>query len=168
MTHRKKIAATLLAGAAVAATIAGAGAPAQASEVFRMNIWKSSHCLDNATEKDSKLQMWNCGSGSEQRWIEEFNSGTGASTFANQRTGLCISAPEFGAGTVIMDRCNSFLANQQWRVFATGGDSTGSYIVWQNVSSGLCLTTPSVGNGTLVQTTECDTSDPYDLWQEQL
>ncbi|TDU01680.1 ricin-type beta-trefoil lectin protein [Streptomyces sp. 846.5] len=164
---------TLLAlGTAVPALLAVvlAGPPAQAAGFTPINIWNSSHCLDNATENASKLQMWNCTGGSEQRWLEGFNTQTGLFTFTNQHTGLCITAPAWGTGTATMQFCDAGAANQQWSVFAADNPvnpSAGWYDVWQNASSGYCLTTPSVGNGTLVQTTACDPADHYDRWHQQ-
>ncbi|WP_234386083.1 RICIN domain-containing protein [Streptomyces sp. ERV7] len=146
------------------------GPPAQAVGFTRINVWNSTHCLDNATQNAAKLQMWSCGSGSEQKWLEGFNTQTALFTFTNQRTGRCITAPAWGPGTVTVQFCNAADPTQQWRVFAAdnpNGPPSGWYDVWQNASSGYCLSTPSVGNGTLVQTTVCDPSDQYDRWHTQ-
>ncbi|MFF0744774.1 RICIN domain-containing protein [Streptomyces sp. NPDC004111] len=150
--------------------VAVTGAPAQAAGFTPINIWNSTHCLDNATQNASKLQMWSCSGASEQKWLDGFNTQTGLFTFTNQRTGRCITAPASGAGTVTVQFCNAAAATQQWRVFFAdnpNGPPSGWYDVWQNVASGLCLSTPSVGNGTLVQTTSCDPSDLYDRWHKQ-
>lgn len=145
------------------------GAAAQASTVgfSPINIAGSSHCLDNATENAARLQMWSCTGGSEQNWLEEFNTQTGNWTFVNQRTGRCITAPAVGTGTVYLAPCDPANLAQQWRVGAAGnpGGSVGWYNIWVNVSSQNCLSTPSVGNGTLVQATACDFyTDPYYRW----
>jgi hypothetical protein len=150
--------------------VAVTGTPAQAAGFTPINVWNSSHCLDNATENAAKLQMWSCTGGPEQRWLEGFNTQTGLFTFTNQNTGRCITAPASGTGTVTMAFCNAAAANQQWRVYFADnplGPPSGWYDVWQNVSSGYCLSTPSVGNGTLIQTTPCDPSDLYDRWHQQ-
>jgi hypothetical protein len=160
------VAATLVALLAIAVV----ATPAQAAGFTPINVWNSSHCLDNATENAAKLQMWSCSGGSEQRWQEGFNSQTGLFTFINQRTGRCITAPAFWAGTVTMAFCDAAATTQQWRVYAAGnpfGPPSGWYDVWQNVSSGYCLSTPSVGNGTLIQTSVCDPNDQYDRWHQQ-
>ena len=150
--------------------ISAATSPAQADSYSNINVWNSSHCLDNATENAAKLQMWSCSGGSEQRWLEGYNTQTGSFTFTNQRTGRCVTAPAWGSGTVTMQFCDGAATTQQWRVYFADnpfGPPSGWYDVWQNVSSGLCLSTPSVGNGTLVQTTPCDPSDLYDRWHQQ-
>jgi hypothetical protein len=169
MTIRHKLFALLATAFAVLA-ISMAGTPAQAAGFTPINVWNSSHCLDNATENAAKLHMWSCTGGSEQRWLEGFNTSTGLFTFTNQHTGRCITAPASGTGTVTMAFCNAAAANQQWRVLYAANPSTpsaGWYQVWQNVSSGYCLNTPSVGNGTLVQTWPCDISDHYQKWHQQ-
>ncbi|MBD0742698.1 hypothetical protein BG418_14580 [Streptomyces sp. CBMA152] len=150
--------------------IAMTGAPAHADGFSPINVWNSSHCLDNATENAAKLQMWSCTGGSEQKWLEGFNTQTGLFTFTNQHTGRCITAPASGPGTVVMAFCNAADPTQQWNVFFAdnpNGPPSGWYDVWQNASSGLCLSTPSVRNGTLLQTTPCDPSDQYDRWHQQ-
>jgi hypothetical protein len=153
----------LLAGTASAAAIA----PAQAAGFTPINIWNSSHCMDNATENAAKVQMWSCNGGSQQNWLEGFNGQT--FTFTNQRTGWCVTAPASGPGAATMAPCVS-APNQEWIVFFADnplGPPSGWYDVWQNESSGLCLTTPSVGNGTVLQMTGCDPSDQYDRWHQQ-
>lgn len=171
MKYRRRLTAMLLAGTAATATIAVAGAPAQAAGFSQINVWNSSHCLDNATENAAKLQMWSCsGGGPQQKWLEGFNTQTGFFTFTNQNTGRCITAPSVGAGTVTMTLCDANATTQQWRVFAADnplGPPSGWYDVWQNVASGFCLSTPSVANGTLVQTTQCDPSDQNERWHQQ-
>jgi Ricin-type beta-trefoil lectin domain-like len=169
MSKRRTMFALVTAASAMA-TIAVTGASAQAASFSPINVWNSSHCLDNATENASKLQMWSCGSGSEQKWLEGFNTQTGLFTFTNSSTGRCITAPATGTGTVTVAFCDAGATNQQWRVFAADnplGPPSGWYDVWQNVSSGYCLSTPSVGNGTLIATTPCDPSDQYDRWHQQ-
>jgi hypothetical protein len=169
MSKRRSMLALVTAALAMLA-IAVAGAPAQAAGFTPINVWNSSHCLDNATENAAKLQMWSCTGGSEQRWLEGFNTQTGLFTFTNSNTGRCITAPASGAGTVTVQFCDAAATTQQWRVFFADnplGPPSGWYDVWQNVSSGLCLSTPSVRNGTLVQTTPCDPSDQYDRWHQQ-
>jgi hypothetical protein len=145
-------------------------APAQAAGFTPINIWNSSHCMDNDTGNASKIQMWSCSGGSEQNWLEGFNTSTGLFTFTNQRTGWCVTAPASGTGPVAMAPCNAAATTQQWRVFFADnplGPPSGWYDVWQNVSSGFCLTTPSVGNGTVLQMNDCDPSDQYDRWHQQ-
>lgn len=168
MKHRRRIAAMLLAGAATAAAIAGTGAPAQAAQDLRINIWNSNHCLDNATQDDARLQMWKCGGGSEQRWVEELNIETGDFRFHNKNSDFCVTAPEDGPGTITMTRCDPSKVTQLWFVLTSGGDPTNRYRVWESAWSGLCMTTPSVGDGTLVRATECDPNDQYDRWHEQV
>jgi hypothetical protein len=146
------------------------GTPAQAQGFSPINVWNSSHCLDNATENASKLQMWSCTGGSEQKWLEGFNSQTGLYTFFNQHTGRCIAAPASGDGTVTMEFCDAAATNQQWNVYFADnplGPPSGWYQVWQNAASGLCLATSSVRNGTLPQTLPCDPSDQYFRWHQQ-
>lgn len=150
--------------------VAVAASPAQAAGFTPINVWNSSHCLDNATENPAKLQMWSCSGGSEQRWQAGFNGLTGLFTFTNQHTNRCIAAPPFWAGTVTMAQCDPNAPTQQWRVYYADnplGPPSGWYDVWQNVSSGYCLSTPSVANGTLIQTSVCDPSDQYDRWHQQ-
>ena len=33
-------------------------APAQAADYTPINIWNSSHCMDNAIDNPAKLEMW--------------------------------------------------------------------------------------------------------------
>ncbi|MBT2384324.1 ricin-type beta-trefoil lectin domain protein [Streptomyces sp. ISL-11] len=170
MSIRRRLFAFVTAVLAMPALSVAAGAPAQAAGFSPINVWNSSHCLDNATENATKLQMWSCGSGSEQKWLDGFNTQTRLFTFTNARTGRCITAPASGSGTVTMAFCDAAATTQQWRVFFAdnpNGPPSGWYDVWQNASSGLCLSTPSVRNGTLVQTTPCDPSDQYDRWHKQ-
>jgi hypothetical protein len=169
MSKRRRLFALVIAAFAMLA-IGLAGAPAQAAGFTPINVWNSSHCLDNATENASKLQMWSCTGGAEQRWDEGFNSQTGLFTFKNQNTAWCITAPPTGTGTVTMAFCDAAAATQQWRVYYADnplGPPSGWYDVWQNVSSGYCLATDSVRNGTLLQTEPCDPSDQYDRWHQQ-
>ena len=169
MYKRRSLLALLTTALAMLAVAVG-GTPAHAAGFTRINVWNSSHCLDNATENASKLQMWSCGSGSEQKWLEGFNTQTGLFTFTNSHTGRCITAPAAGSGTVTVEFCNAAATTQQWRVFFADNPVSppaGWYDVWQNVSSGLCLSTPSVGNGTLVRTIDCDSSVLYERWHQQ-
>ncbi|MEU6068697.1 MULTISPECIES: RICIN domain-containing protein [Streptomyces] len=159
-----------VADAAPVLASAVAGTPSRAQGFSPINVWNSSHCLDNATENAAKLQMWSCDSGSDEKWLEGFDSQTGLFTFTNQNTGRCITAPSSGAGTVTMAFCDAAATNQKWRVFYADNPSdppAGWYQVWQNASSGLCLSTPSVRNRTLLQATPCDPSDQYDRWHQQ-
>ncbi|MEU4345951.1 ricin-type beta-trefoil lectin domain protein [Streptomyces sp. NPDC023838] len=167
--QRRGLLALVTAGLAVLA-IGVTGTPAQAAGFTPINVWNSSHCLDNATQNASRLQMWSCSGATEQKWLEGFNTQTSLFTFTNQRTGLCITAPAWGPGTATMAFCNAADPSQQWRVFYAdnpNGPPSGWYDVWQNVSSGYCLSTPSVGNGTLVQTITCDASVRYERWHQQ-
>lgn len=160
----------LFTGALAMLSVAAVGTPAQAAGFSPINVWNSTHCLDNATENASKLHMWSCTGGSEQKWLEGFNTQTGLFTFTNQRTGRCITAPAWGSGTVTVEFCNAAATTQQWRVFYAdnpNGPPSGWYQVWQNVSSGLCLSTPSVRNDTLLQATACDPSNQYYRWHQQ-
>ncbi|MEY9997430.1 hypothetical protein ABIE67_009549 [Streptomyces sp. V4I8] len=169
MSTRRRLSVLVTAVLAVLA-LSVAGAPAQAAGFSPINVWNSSHCLDNATENAAKLHMWSCTGGSEQKWLAGFNTQTGLFTFTNQRTGRCITAPASGSGTVTMAFCNAAATTQQWRVFFAdnpNGPPSGWYQVWQNVSSGLCLSTPSVRNGTLLQATTCDPSHQYYRWHQQ-
>lgn len=159
----------LFTGVLAMLVIAVIGTPAQAAGFSPINVWNSTHCLDNATENSAKLHMVVLG-GSEQKWLEGFNTQTGLFTFTNQRTGRCITAPAWGSGTVTVEFCNAAAPTQQWRVFFAdnpNGPPSGWYDVWQNVSSGLCLSTPSVRNGTLLQATACDPSNQYYRWHQQ-
>ncbi|MET8682872.1 RICIN domain-containing protein [Streptomyces sp. NPDC004732] len=169
MTARRSLFALLTAMSAALA-LSVAAAPAQAAGFSPINVWNSSHCLDNATENAAKLQMWSCTGGSEQKWLEGYNTQTGLFTFTNQRTGRCITAPASGAGTATMAFCDAGSTAQQWRVYYADNPPSppaGWYDVWQNVASGYCLSTPSVGNGTLVKTTTCDASVQYERWHQQ-
>ncbi|RCH61647.1 hypothetical protein DT019_37320 [Streptomyces sp. SDr-06] len=164
MRVRRSLFAFLTAVLAVVA-LALAGAPAHADGFGNINVWHSSHCLDNATENYAKLQMWSCDSGSDEQWLLGYNPQTTLFNFTNQRTGRCVTAPASGSGSVTMAFCNATDPTQQWGVYAADNpDGSGWYDVWVNQSSGLCLSTPSVRNGTVVQTTPCDPSDQYDRW----
>jgi hypothetical protein len=55
MSIRRLMLALVTAGSAMLA-VAAAGAPAHASGFSPINVWNSSHCLDNATENNAKLQ----------------------------------------------------------------------------------------------------------------
>jgi hypothetical protein len=160
---------TMVAAVVVMLGLGLAATPAQAASFTQVNVWNSSHCLDNATENSLKLQMWNCTGGSEQHWRRAFNGATGGYTFINQRSGNCMIAPMFSPGTIwATGACDTSDRSQNWKVYAADNPGTGgSYFVWQNMASLLCLTTPSVGNGTLPQTATCDPSDQYDRWHEQ-
>jgi hypothetical protein len=168
MSKRHSLLALVTAMAAMLA-IALTGAPAQAAGFTPINVWNSSHCLDNPTSDQTKLQMWSCNGSSPQRWLEGFNTATGMFTFTNQNSGRCIAAPATGEGTMTVQFCDAGATNQQWNVYfadnPVGGE--GWYDVWQNVASGLCMTTPSVGDGTAARATTCDPSDRYDRWHEQ-
>ncbi|GAA2433674.1 RICIN domain-containing protein [Streptomyces mauvecolor] len=159
---------TLVTAVLALLALAVAGAPAHADSINRINVWNSSHCLDNATENNAKLQMWSCDGGSDEKWITGYNSGTGVFTFTNQRTGWCITAPASGGGAVTMTApCDWSALTQQWRVYFAdnpNGPPSGWYQVWQNVSSGLCLATSTVRNGNVPQTMPCDPSDLYFRW----
>jgi hypothetical protein len=158
---------TLVTALLAVLAIGVAATPAQAAGFSPMKIWHSTHCLDNATQDATRLQMWSCSGATEQTWLDSRNSQTGRYTFTNQRTGRCITAPLFNAGIVTMQFCDASAGNQQWRLFAVDnptGQPFDYYFVWQSVSSNFCLTTPSVANGTRVQTTTCDPSDQYDRW----
>ena len=149
--------------------IALAGSPAQAvPRVAQLNVWKSSHCLDDRTQNTSVVQMWSCSGASEQKWLLTYNPTNGMFTFANQRFGGCITAPFIGTGNVDMQDCDPSRKEQSWHVmFAENPGDGGEYQVWQNYSSGYCLTTPSVGNGTIPRTAVCDKDDQYDRWHLQ-
>jgi hypothetical protein len=157
----------LLAGVA-AATLAIA--PAHGAGFTPINIWNSSHCMDNPTANAARVQMWSCNGSSPQKWLEGFNPQTGLFTFTNQNSRWCVTAPAGGPGAVTMAPCDASAAAQQWSVFFADnplGPPSGWYDVWQNASSGLCLTTNSVANGTVLQMAGCDPSDQYDRWHQQ-
>ncbi|MFD0637068.1 RICIN domain-containing protein [Catenulispora yoronensis] len=145
------------------------GAPAQASTGFvKIGIHGSGHCLDNATENNFVLQMWTCGGGSEQRWLEGFNSQTGTYTFTDQNTGWCITEQSATLTRVEMEPCQAPTPlAQQWRVFWSTTDTDGPYKIWQNAASNECLNTSSVGNGTLLRVFPCDLNDHYQKWDER-
>lgn len=147
--------------------VATVAVPAQAAGFSRMNIWNSTHCLDNATEDDTKLQMWNCGSGSEQKWNKIYNSDYGVYMLSNQHTGRCMTAPLWMPGTATMVECDTADWTQQWYIYHVEDTWAGRYYVWQNAGNGYCLSTPSVANGTLVQTIECDPYHRYFQWVMQ-
>jgi hypothetical protein len=169
MSKRRSLLALVTAVLAMLA-IGVAATPAHAAGFSPIKIWHSTHCLDNATQNSAKLQMWSCSGASEQNWSASLNTATGRFMVSNQRTALCISAQSFRGFPVIAQPCDPSAANQQWKLRATGSSPTTNaddhYFVWESVATGLCLTTPSVANGTLVQTTECDLSDPYDYWNK--
>jgi hypothetical protein len=170
MSTRRRLAALVTAMLAVLALAWAGGSPAQAVGFAPINIWNSSHCLDNATENAAKIQMYSCSGNIQQKWLEGFSTQSDLVTFTNQNTGLCITALSSGPGTVTMGFCNAAATNQQWRVFFADnplGPPSGWYDVWQNASSGYCMTTPSVANGTTIQTTPCDPTDLYDRWHLQ-
>jgi hypothetical protein len=158
----------LFTGVLAMLAIAVAGAPAQAAGFTPINVWNSSHCLDNATENATRLQMWSCTGGSEQRWLRSAGGQADAFTFTNQNTGRCITAP-LAKGSILLLNCNAASIAQQWRVFFEDNPpgSAGAYQVWQSLSSGYCLTTPSVKNGTLPRAETCDPDDQYDRWHQQ-
>ena len=146
--------------------IATAGTPAQAEGFSQINIWRSGHCLDNATQDDAKLQMWSCSGASEQKWLKTYNSDNGYFTLTNQRTGRCIAAPFWDPGPLTMRECDPADPSQQWLTYHEENTWAGWYYVWQNAGFGYCLTTPSVANGTIPQAIDCDPSDLYDWWQK--
>lgn len=117
MSTRRRLFALVTAVLAMLALAWAGGSSAQAAGFTPINVWNSSHCLDNATENAAKLQMWSCTGGAEQKWLEGFNTQTSLFTFTNQNTGRCITAPASGTGTVTMAFCNAAAANQQWRVY---------------------------------------------------
>jgi hypothetical protein len=148
-------------------------APAQASGFSPINVWNTGHCLDNATENNSRLQMWRCTGGPEQNWNVSFDATGDAFTFVNQNTGWCLTAPTtFGRRTAFMEPCGS-AANpdaEHWNVYFADnplGPPSGVYDVWQNAATGLCLSTDSVGDGNIPSMNNCDPSDQYDRWHQQ-
>ena len=170
MSTRRRLSALVTALLAVLALAWAGGSPAQAAGFAPINVWNSSHCLDNATENSAKLQMYSCSGNVQQKWLAGFNTQTSLFTFTNQNTGLCITAPSSGPGTVTMASCNAAATNQQWSVYFADnplGPPSGWYDVWQNASSGYCLATDSVGNGTLPVMETCDPSDQYHRWHLQ-
>ncbi|MER5428501.1 ricin-type beta-trefoil lectin domain protein [Streptomyces sp. NPDC002588] len=170
MPLRRRLVALVSAVFAVLAIGWAAGAPAQAVGFAPINVWNGNHCLDNATENASKLQMWNCTGGPEQRWLSVDNSQTSLFTFTNQNTGRCITAPSSGTGTVTMAVCDAAATNQQWRVFFADnplGPPSGWYDVWQNASSGFCLYTTTVANGNLIRTAPCTAASLNQRWHLQ-
>ncbi|WP_248963881.1 RICIN domain-containing protein [Sphaerisporangium perillae] len=108
----------------------------------------SGRCVDinnNSTTNGTQAQLWNCGSGTNQRWT--YTSAKQLTVYGNK----CLDANNQGTanGTlaVIWD-CNG-QANQQWNVNANG-TITG-------VQSGLCLDASGAGttNGTKIHLWAC-------------
>lgn len=168
MTTRRTLI-SLVTTALTVSAVALASAPAQAAGATNMRIWGSSHCLDSDVDNAARLQMWSCGSGSDEKWLTEYWGG-GQYRLINQRTGRCITAPSgLAAGAVTLtpsDPVVSTRAVQLWHAHATKpGDP--AVAMWQSAESGLCLTTPSVGNHTIPRTLGCEASDRYDWWQQR-
>jgi hypothetical protein len=154
-----------LAVTATVLTLAGAPARAQAGAAT-MRISTTSHCLDDARENFFKVQMWSCDSGSDEQWLDIYNSAARTDQFINVMSGLCLSAPAHGEGTMSLDYCAPSKLGQQWREFRSGVSSDGKlWTVWQNAASGFCLNTNSVGNGTVLTTAVCNANDLYQRWQ---
>ena len=132
-----------------------------------IRVFGSTHCLDNATENSTKLQMWDCTGHAEQNWSPVFNGTTQNFAFKNENTGLCITAPGSGGGTVVMAGCGG-ASTQQWTLIYENTPSQqvdGAYSVWESASApGWCLNTNSVGNGTAIRTWPCDITDHYQKW----
>jgi hypothetical protein len=145
----------LVAGLLAVLLIALAATPARASPPRTMRIFGSSHCLDNALEDWSKLQMWSCGDGAQKRWYVVINGLAGAFTIINERTGDCMT------WAAAMDGCNTAAAFELWNFYYT--DPAG-WFLWRNVGSGLCLQTSSVANGTALSMGTCDPAQSYQRW----
>jgi Ricin-type beta-trefoil lectin domain len=170
MSNRRSLFIALVTAPLAMLAITMAAAPAQAAGPTPINAWNKNNCLDNATENASKIQMWSCTGGSEQKWLEGSGTQTSLFTFTNSHTRWCITAPAVGAGTVTMAPCDAAATTQQWRVFFADnplGPPSGWYDVWQNAASGLCLETPSLRNGTVLQTAPCDASNLLQRWHQQ-
>ncbi|MGI5262325.1 RICIN domain-containing protein [Streptomyces angustmyceticus] len=168
MTARRTLI-SLITTALTVSAITLASAPAQAAGATNIRIWNSSHCLDSDVDNATRLQMWSCDSGSDEKWLTEYWGG-GQYRFINQRTGRCITAPlGLTTGAITLSPCDpvaSTRAVQLWHTYATKpGDPTVA--MWQSAQSGLCLTTPSVANRTIPQTLGCDAADRYDWWQQR-
>ncbi|ACU72342.1 Ricin B lectin [Catenulispora acidiphila DSM 44928] len=170
MRMRRKIAAIGVSmAAAVSAVVVSSGSASAAPFPFQeIGVFNSSHCLDNATEIDSVLQMWSCTGGDEQQWAEEFDTNTSTYYFVNLNTHRCITAPP-AQGRVDMEPCplnsppNS--QSQEWTIFDHASDN--SWIAWQNKASHLCLDTPSVGNGTVLEAEPCNVAISYQKFTER-
>lgn len=146
--------------------VAVGGGPAQAASTTEINILGSSHCLDNATEIASKLQMWSCTGGPEQQWTELFDNQTDTAMLINQNTGWCITAPSQW-GSLVMAPCDTSAPTQQWHINLTDtpvGQPTAEFFMLQSAASGLCLATSSVGNGTVPHMVTCDPTEHYERW----
>ncbi|GAA0760647.1 ricin-type beta-trefoil lectin domain protein [Ideonella azotifigens] len=156
-----------LATGVAAAALTLAGTPARAAGYTNIRVWNTTHCLDNATDNASKLQMWSCDSGSDEKWLKIYNSQLGSFRFINQRTGRCITAPSSGGAAITMKDCDLQALNQEWTVYYSDHTSTGWYYMWQSASlSGYCLNTDSVGNGTVITSQGCNLADQYQHWLE--
>lgn len=118
---------------------------------------QSGRCVDvtgASTANGADAQLWDCGSGSNQRWT--YTAGKELKVYGNK----CLDA--YGHGTsngtrVVIWDCNG-QANQQWNVNANG-TITG-------VGSGLCLDAAGygTGNGTKVQLWTCGSGQANQQW----
>ncbi|MFI6457140.1 ricin-type beta-trefoil lectin domain protein [Streptosporangium amethystogenes] len=110
---------------------------------------QSNRCVDvtgNSTANGAQAQLWDCGSGTNQRWTH--TSGKQLMVYGNK----CLDAYGQGTGNgtqVVIWDCNG-QTNQQWNVNANG-TVTG-------VQSGLCLDAPSnaTANGTKLNLWSCN------------
>jgi hypothetical protein len=146
-------------------------APAQASSSYSpVNVWNTSHCLDNATENNSKVQIWRCTGGREQNWSISLDPSGDWFTFKNQNTQWCLAAPALGTPTAFMEPCDPNSVNQRWDIdFADNplGPPSGTYDLWQSELTGFCLSLNSIGDGNSLYMNNCDPSDQYDRWHQQ-
>lgn len=164
--------AALLASSAVLAVpgiVISAGAAHASTGVTSIRVFGSTHCLDNATENSSKVQMWNCTGHAEQNWSPVVNPASASPQFSfqNQNTHLCVTSPGSGGGTVTMSQCSG-ATTQQWIPLFTNtpdGSGSGSYTVWESASAlGWCLNSDSVANGTVIRNWPCDTTQIRQEW----
>ncbi|MEV4313691.1 PHB depolymerase family esterase [Actinocrispum sp. NPDC049592] len=112
----------------------------------RLRSVAAGRCLDvpgQATTPGTRLQIWDCGSGTNQQWTA---SPAGELTVYSGESRRCL-APEGGATTagtaVVISACDSG-ATQKWRLTTDGSVTT--------VQSGLCLDVSgaATANGTRV------------------
>jgi hypothetical protein len=167
IAHKAAALATTVAAVVAAVVVSGGAAQAAPFPYQEIGVFNSSHCLDNATEIDSVLQMWSCTGGDEQQWAENFDPGSDSYTFTNLNTQRCITAPPTGTGRVEMEPCTTPALSQRWRVYAHQSDASGFWTAWQNASSGMCLDTPSVANRTVLQALPCDLNVSYQKFTER-
>jgi hypothetical protein len=156
----------LLAAILAVVGVALAGGPAQATAYTEISVLNSTHCLDNATESNAKLQMWSCTGGPEQQWMQSYNNATNTAMLVNENTGWCITAPSSGFGSLVMQPCNPSLATQQWTIAPIDTPNV-FYFQLENGASGAerCISSSSVANGTVPYLFTCgDPNEQNERW----